>query len=78
MLKKRRKYPCTVRAGLHKIDNWLGPHQNWQQSAFSKMRQKYRIEAHFQLFIYIILFFYAPVISFLGVETFLAGTLFLW
>ena len=40
-----------------KIENWLGPQQNWLQSAFSKMPQKSRIDAYFQLLIQIILFF---------------------
>ena len=43
--------------GVGKIENWLGPHQNWLQSAFSKMPQKSRIDAYFQICIYIILFF---------------------
>ena len=55
------------RPGLHNIENWLGPHQNWLQSAYSKMRQKSHIDAHFQLFICIILgFFYAHLLAFLA------------
>ena len=37
--------------GVGKIENWLGPQQNCLQSAFSKMPQKSRIDAYFQLFI---------------------------
>ena len=40
-------------AGLHKIEKWLGPHQNRLQSAFFQMRQKRRIDTHLHLFIYI-------------------------
>ena len=51
------QYGFIPEAGLQKIENWLGPHQNWLQSAFSKVRQKSRIDTHFHLFFYIILFF---------------------
>ena len=37
--------------GVGKIENWLGPHQNWLQSAFSKMPLKSHIGAYFHLFI---------------------------
>ena len=37
--------------GVGKIENWLGPHQNWLQSAFSKMPQKRLIDAFFHLLV---------------------------
>ena len=37
--------------GVGKIENWLGHHQNWLQSAFSKMPQKRRIDAFFHLLV---------------------------
>ena len=37
--------------GVGKIENWLGPQQNWLQSAFSKMPQKSCIDAYVHIFI---------------------------